>query len=132
MTKVEKDFQNKFTPWAKKNFDKLIPCGYELKFINLTRKKSLALSDFRPQQLPALRKTAFHHKLSDAVFSTKPYDGFIAKAGFIGTMFFHPVTNPMKEFYWTNITDFDKFMSTHPRKSIREPELASISKKYKL
>jgi len=135
--KREKDFQSKFTPWAKKNAWQLAGCLYELKQVNLLRKKSLGLSDFRPQQLPALRKAqgpGLHHKISDMSIELKPGDGVIVHAGYIGVMYWHPETNNLDYFYWVNIKDFDYFMNNHPRgkKSIREEELATIADKFYL
>lgn len=132
--KVEADFQSKFTPWTNvdENMEWLPACGYELKFVNLTRKKSLGLYDFRPQQIPALRRAerrGKHHKISDQSLGSKPCDGVIFKSGYVGVMYWHPKTNNLKYFYWLNVMMLLKYFESHGKKSIREEDMAKIATK---
>ena len=127
----ESDFQTKFSQWLKYNFH--FTFAYEIK---ITHGKSIAFDQFKKQQIPSLISVStgnigLHHKISDASYESKPFDGFkLFKERSLVILFY--VRPNQREFIVIDIIDLEKEIKECSRKSITEARAKEIGQVYEL
>lgn len=125
----EKDFQTKFGRWVINRYPKTT--AWELKIVQLEKRKSLYMSDVKSHQIRALYNTkhkGIYYKLPDVGIGQKPYDCFFLKApAFFVVMYYK---RGVKHFYMIDIDDFIKFFDNN--KSLSEEKASLIGKRYEL
>jgi len=102
---------------------------FELKFVNLKKRKSLPFADVKPHQVEALvqtKKSGIYHKISDQPIFTgqktrfnlkKPFDFFFFKGNaYVCICFYEP--RYLKEYILIDIDVWEKEKKKSKRKSI--------------
>lgn len=128
----EKDFQSKFTRWVKDNW--VENSAFELKFVDLTKHKSMPYSAIKPHQLMALKLACspvnkLVYKIPDMGISQKPFDCFcLHKASaFLVVMFWE---RGVDKFYMIAYNDIVREIRVSDRKSLTLSRLKEIGQVY--
>ena len=107
--------------------------SYELKFVNLTNEKSLRFREVADHQINALLASldGLYYKISDIMplnssVGQKPFDCFwlIGVIGYLVIIFWEP--RKKMRAYKIPVKDFIHLKNNHPRKSVKEKDLADF------
>ena len=117
----EKQFQSIFTKWVRENYQHT--AAFELKVVNLDKKKSLSFSSFQEQQIPSLfqaKHGCVYKKLSDMDPSQKPFDAMqiCESLAFVVVLFYKKRTK--KIMYWVDVDDWKQMVQECGRSSATE------------
>ena len=123
----EKDFQVKFSLWAKHNLDE--SCAFELKIEKGNALPFSALAVHQKENLLAVKHgspLSFVWKIMDAGYQN-PFDGFVLcdASAWIAVMFY---SRGCKKFYLIDIDAWCKEEETSDRKSLTEERAEAIGK----
>jgi len=125
--------QSLFNNYVAKNIDLFDTSAFELKFIDLRKRKSLPFSEVKDHQIRGLQlaEKALVYKIPDSYAGgKKPFDSFIIKKAksFVVTMFYSP--RKPKEFILIPVKRFIDFRDNSKRKSLTEEIAKQIGKQY--
>jgi len=114
---LEKDFQTKFNKWLEVYWSKDVSARFELKFVDLNKKKSLNFKSSLPaHQIRALSAKRHIFKIPDAGYQN-PYDCYhIAGKGYLVIQFWK---RGCKHFYIIDIKEIEGLIDSG-QKSINE------------
>jgi len=121
----EKDFQLKFTRWAKANIQET--CAVELKLAKGVSLPFNSVADHQIINLLSAHRRTLVFKIPDVGYDLKPFDCFVlAQVKAYIAILFH-VKRGDNEFYMIPIEDFVRFRDNAARKSITKEEAKSIA-----
>ena len=128
MNKLEAKLTTRFGHWVAREHKTLPPFVFEAKALDLTKGKSIGLRDFKPHQLPNLRKATdggVYWKIPD-LGSQNPFDGFFFK-GVAWVVLFWYLPRKYTRCTIINIEDFDQALERLGKKSLREDEATAVA-----
>lgn len=122
---LEKDFQSRFTRWAKHNIQH--SCAVELKVANGKSLPFNAVADHQYASLLASKQQSLVFKIPDVGYDVKPFDCFVLSKSraYIGILFYEKRGD--KEFYLIDIENFIQFRDSATRKSILRDDAKAIA-----
>ena len=123
----EKDFQSKFNRWLELCWNADVSARFELKFIDLSKKKRLNFkSDIKEHQIRSLSAHRHIFKIPDCGYQN-PYDCYhISGRGYLVVQFWKPRE---KNFYIIDIREIKRLIKSGV-KSINEDDCHKIGIKH--
>jgi hypothetical protein len=124
----EKEFQGKFTKWAKVNLqDDKKDLIVEVTELKITNTKRFSIKNLKPHQARNLynaKHFGIYYKIPDVGYDQKPFDGFFIKGPSYVCIMFHEPKKP-KDVYFIDIDVFLKIKD----KSITEEQARNLASK---
>jgi len=126
---LEKDFQTRFTRWAKHNTK--TSTAFELKLEKGTSMPFSAVMDHQITALRVAKHGVMSYKIPDVGYDQKPFDCFVLVniPSYVVIMFYK---QNQKEFFMIDVDDFIKEKETSKRKSLTEDRAREIGQTYVL
>lgn len=120
----EKDFQTKFTRWAKANIRE--NAAFELKLAKAPSLPFDAIAEHQVANLLSVKHRSLTYKIPDAGFDQKPFDCFTfsGASAYIVIMFYEK--RGEKEFYLIDIDEFLRWKDMSKRKSLTRAEAIGL------
>lgn len=124
---LEKDFQTRFTRWAKHNTK--TSTAFELKLEKGTSMPFSAVMDHQLTALHVAKHGVMSYKIADVGYDQKPFDCFVLVniPSYVVIMFYK---RGQKEFFMIDIDTWLTEKATSSRKSLTESRAREISPSY--